>query len=322
MAVCAVASVASVAAGFAFARTAASPRTAGVVVVRTNLAYQGAAAAGTGIVLTSSGKVLTNNHVIRGATTIRVVVPGGRTYRAEVVGYSVAEDVAVLKVAASGLRTVSLGDSSKLRLGQQVTALGNAGGTGSLTPAVGRITGLGRTITAGDENGSSERLTGLIATSAALQPGDSGGPLLDAANRVIGIDTAASRGFVFDSAANGGFAIPIRRALSIAKLIDAGRASATVHVGPTAFLGVQVQSSDVVGGAVVTGVVNGSPADGAGLESGDVITAVDGHAVDRPETLTSLLLRNAPAATVQLTWADSFGNEQTAAVTLASGPPQ
>src|SRR5438105_234402 len=191
-----------VAAGLAFARGSAPAIGTGVVVVDTKLAYQGGAAAGTGIVLTSSGEVLTNNHVIQGATSVDVVVPGtSHHYSARVVGYDQTADVAVLQLSgASNLKTAALGDSSKLTTGQAVHAVGNAGGTGTLTPAGGTITGLGKAITVGDTQGASKRLTGLIETNAALQPGDSGGPLLTANGRVIGMDTAASTGFGFQAA--------------------------------------------------------------------------------------------------------------------------
>jgi S1-C subfamily serine protease len=173
------------AAGLAFARTQSAPIGTGVVVIDTNLAYQGARAAGTGHVLTRSGEVLTNNHVIKGATTITIVVPGtGHSYKARVVGYDVSADVAVLQASgASNLKTVSLGNSAKVRSGQSVKAVGNAGGTGSLTRALGKVTAVARAITVSDDQGGTEDLTGLIETSAALQAGDSGGPLRNAAAR-------------------------------------------------------------------------------------------------------------------------------------------
>ena len=179
---------------FAATRTTSHPIGTGVVVIETNLAYQNAAAAGTGIVLTSSGRILTNNHVIAGATTIRVVVPKTtHTYTARVVGYDTTADVAVLQLQkASHLKTVTTGNASSLKLGARVTAVGNAGGTGRLTSSRGNVTGLNRSITVQGDNGTTEQLTGLIETNAALQPGDSGGPLLNSAGRVVGIDTAAS----------------------------------------------------------------------------------------------------------------------------------
>ena len=231
--------------GLAFARTTA-PIGTGVVVVNTKLGYQSGAAAGTGIVLTSSGEVLTNNHVIQGATTVTVVVPGTtHHYSGKVVGYDVSADVAVLQLSgASNLKTASLGDSSKVTTGQAVKALGNAGGTGTLTAASGTVTGLGKSITVSDDQGGSEQLAGLIETNAALQPGDSGGPLLNSNGQVIGMDTAASTSFAFRAAgASDSYAIPINTALTVAKQIESGKASTAVHIGPTAFLGVEIAAA-------------------------------------------------------------------------------
>jgi S1-C subfamily serine protease len=316
----------AVGAGLAFARgSMAAPIGTGVVVVDTNLAYENGAAAGTGMVLTSSGEVLTNNHVIKGATSITVVVPRtGHTYSATVVGYDVSDDVAVLQLTgASNLKTVTI-STAKLAVGKTVTALGNAGGTGTLVSAKGRITGLGKSITASDDQGGSEQLTGLIETNAALQPGDSGGPLLDGAGRVVGMDTAASTGFGFQAVTrtSDAYAIPIAKALSIAKAIVSGTASATVHVGGTAFLGIQVQSDPYGSGVVIAGVVSGGPADSAGLTAGDEITSVDGHSVSAPTDVSSLILTEKPGTTVTVTYTDQSGTSQTASVTLGSGPAQ
>src|SRR5262249_16025744 len=149
----AVVIAAAAAAGLAFAKTGPTPIGSGVVVIDTNLAYQGGQAAGTGMVLTSSGEVLTNSHRIRGATQIQLVLPStGRRYTARVVGYDVADDVAVLQASgASNLKTVSLGNSDSIDGGESVTALGNAGGTGSFTSASGTVTGVGRSITVSDD---------------------------------------------------------------------------------------------------------------------------------------------------------------------------
>jgi len=200
---------AAVGAHTALAHTSRATVQTGVVVVETNLAYQNGAAAGTGMVLTSSGEVLTNNHVIRGATTIKVIVPQTKkTYAARVLGYDVSADVAVLQLKnASGLATVEIGDSPKVANGQSVTAIGNAGGTGSLTVTKGTITGLHRTITVSNDQGGAVQLRNLIETNASLQPGDSGGPLLDSTNQVIGMDSAASAGFSFHQSGNDAYAI-------------------------------------------------------------------------------------------------------------------
>jgi S1-C subfamily serine protease len=226
----------------------------GLVDVVTTLGYQGGKAAGTGMVLTSTGEVLTNNHVIDGATSIKATdVGNGRTYTAKVVGYDKTHDVAVLQLQnASGLQTVTL-SSAGPQTGQKVVALGNALGKGG-TPSVvsGRITGLGQSITASDEGaGDAEQLTGMIGHDASIQPGDSGGPLANAEGEVIGMDTAASASSASGSPSQSGqaqtatqaFAIPIARASSIAGQIEAGRSSSTVHIGATAFLGVETSPS-------------------------------------------------------------------------------
>jgi S1-C subfamily serine protease len=293
-----------------------------------SVGYQGGEAAGTGMVLTSSGEVLTNNHVIEGATSIKVIVPStGQSYKADVLGYSVTADTALLKLeGASGLATVRTGDSSKLRRGQLERAVGNAGGTGRLTSVTGRVTGLGRTITAGDDR-DIEQLTGLIETNAAVQSGDSGGPLLDSSGRVEGMITAASEsgGFYFQSVTNDAYAIPINSALKVVKQIESGRSTASMHVGGTAFLGVQISSpgyGEGAAGAVVAGVVSGSAADRAGLTTGDEITTLDGHSVTSPDGLRALLLLKHPGDKVMLTWLDQLGTQHTASVTLGSGSPQ
>jgi S1-C subfamily serine protease len=319
--------VSASAAGFAYSgRAATVPKSpnAGIVVIETNLGYQGGQAAGTGMVLTSSGEVLTNNHVIAGATTIKVIVPStGRSYTAQVLGYSVTKDTAVLKLQnASGLATVTTGNSSTLKRGQLVRATGNAGGTGRLTTVTGHVTGLGRTITATDGQ-QSEQLTGLIETDTPIQPGDSGGPLLDSSGKVRGMNTAASRsgGYYFQDATNDAYAIPINAALKVVKQVESGATTLAVHVGGTAFIGVQLSPGDG-SGVAITGVVSGSPADTAGLQYGDVITAVDGHSVTTPTALRALLLQKHPGDTTTLTWVDQAGSQHSATVTLASGPPQ
>jgi len=298
----------------------------GVVVIETNLGYQDAQAAGTGMVLTSSGTVLTNNHVIRGATDIRVVDPTtGRGYKAQVVGYDTTDDVAVLRAAgASNLKTISLGDSASLNTGDAIRALGNAGGTGSLRAATGTVTDIGRGITVSDDQGGSESLSGMIETNAPIQPGDSGGPLMNSSGQVVGMDTAASvANGSPQEAATAGYAIPIDKAMSIAAQIMHGQASTAIHIGGTAFLGVEVEADSYGGsGAVVTSVVPGSPADAAGLTPGDMITALGDQSVSSPEGLTEIVATQRPGAPVSTTYVDQYGATQTANVALGSGPPR
>jgi S1-C subfamily serine protease len=300
-----------------------------LVDVVSTLGYQQATSAGTGLVLTSSGEVLTNNHVIRGATSIRVTdIGNGRTYTARVVGYNQSHDIAVLQLqGASGLKTVTLGDSSSAAVGQKVVALGNAGGKGG-TPSVapGRITSLGASITASDaEAGTSEALKGLIHTNAGIQPGDSGGPLVNTAAQVIGINTAGSQSQPGQTQA---FAIPINEAVSIAGQIEAGDSSATVHIGPTGLLGVQILSQSraaasgaaVGNGAAVAGILSGSPAAEAGLTAGDTIVGVGGHSISSPSGVQSALEPHHPGDQVSISWTDQAGQTHTATVVLTTGP--
>jgi S1-C subfamily serine protease len=324
-----------VGAGIALARGQATAIGTGVVVIDTNLAYQGGAAAGTGMVLTSSGEVLTNNHVISGATTIKVVVPTtGHSYTARVLGYDRTADVALLQLqGASNLKTVSI-SSGRLSVGATVTALGNARGTGSISSATGTVTGLGKSITASDDSGGGEQLTGLIETNAGLEPGDSGGPLVNSRGQVVGVDTAASAGFGFQNvSATDAYAVPIAKALTIARAISSGKASATVHIGATAFLGIEVQSVGAPGygfgggdapasGALIAGVVSGGPADSAGLAAGDVITAINAHTVSSPAAISAFMLTKKPGAKISVAYVDQFGTSHIASVTLRSGPAQ
>ena len=302
-------------------RTAAS----GVVVVTTTLAY-GGQAAGTGVVLTSSGEVLTNNHVIRGASRVRVTDPSsGHTYAATVVGYSVTKDIALLKLrSASGLQTARMGSSSNLRVGDRVTAVGNAGGTGVLSTKSGSLVRLRRSITVRDDDGSTVGLTGLIETNAPLRPGDSGGPILSG-GRVVGIDAAATSSFEFQTGGGEGYAIPIETALGVARKVEAGESSATVHVGRTAYLGVALVpdgSGQDVPGAWVRGVAPGSPADTAGIGADDVVTSLAGTRVRSSAGLRNLVARLAPGRVVRVTWLDRSSGTSSASVRLASGPPQ
>lgn len=195
----------------------------GVVDINVGLNGSGSAA-GTGIVLTSTGEVLTNNHVIEDATTIKAVdVGNGRTYTATVVGADKADDLAVLQLqGAARLQKVRTGDSSKVAVRDYVTAVGNAGGAGGIpSAAVGFVTALNQSITAQDEvTGASEQLSGLIQIDAAVQAGDSGGPLISANGDVIAIDTASATGFQFQYGTSEGFAIPIDKALLVAKQIS------------------------------------------------------------------------------------------------------
>jgi S1-C subfamily serine protease len=303
-----------------------------IVDVVSTLGNQNASAAGTGIVLTSTGEVLTNNHVINGATSIKVREVGdGRVYTASVVGYDATHDIAVIQMkGASGLQTANLGNSSSVKVGDKVVAIGNAGGQdGTPSVATGRVTGLDQSITASDEgSGTAENLSGLIRTDAGIQAGDSGGPLVNASGQVVGIDTAASSSPVQlnSSTSTQAFTIPINTALSIANQIESGTASTTVHIGATALLGVEIASNSQQfgnvggGGAQLAGVQPGSGAANAGLAAGDVITAVGGHTVTSASGIRSALNGYHPGDKVSVSWTDQAGQSQSATVVLGSGP--
>src|SRR6516162_1492952 len=327
-----------------------------LVDIVTTMGAQGASAAGTGIVLASDGEVLTNNHVIRGATSIKVTdVGNGRTYTAKVVGYDASRDVAVIQLQnASGLTTANLGDSSIVQTGDTVTALGNAGGKGG-TPSVasGSVTALNQSITASDEGSgvNSEQLTGLIETNADIQPGDSGGALVDSYGQVVGMNTAASSGSAFQSSSSQSavqaYAIPIDHAETIAKQIEDGQGSSTVHIGETAFLGIETDGSNsgsgsgsgsggfggfggfgqgdgsgsgTTSGVTISGTLSGSPADDAGLTQGDTITSVDGQSVSSTSDIQQALVKHHPGDKISVNWVDQAGQSHTATVTLANGP--
>jgi len=295
---------------------------AGIVDIYTTLGYQNAQAAGTGMIVDSSGEVLTNNHVIRGATQFKLVeVSTKRTYNATVVGYSVSADVAVLQIQpATTLKTITLGNSATLKVGQRVVARGNAEGRGGVTVAKGSITGLHRQITASDDQGGSETLSNLIETNAGIEPGDSGGPLFNAAGRAIGMITAGTASFQFQSVASRGYAITINKAVSILHQIQEGTSTSTVHVGPTAFLGVSIE--DVQGGVQLDAVLNSSAAAAAGLAPGDVITSLNGTTVTSSADLQNVVLSLVPGTTVAIVWTDQAGVSHTGTITPVAGPPQ
>ena len=304
-----------------------------LVDINTNLSYQNEQAAGTGIVLTSDGEILTNNHVIDGATSISVTdVGNGQTYKANVVGYDRTGDVAVIQlVGASGLATAPIAQSSAT-VGAGVVGVGNAEGAGG-TPssAGGSVTAVGQSITASDSGGgNSENLTGLIETNCDIQPGDSGGSLVNGSGQVVGMDTAASTDATDSTGTSQAYAIPITTALSIAHSIEAGRASSTVHIGATGFLGIQVadSSADTGGssvgttnGAAVDGTLPGSPGADAGLAQGDTITGVNSTPVDNSTDLSNALELHHPGDVIHLQWTDQSGTTHTSSVTLAVGPP-
>lgn len=312
----------------------------GLVDVKATLGYQGAYSLGTGIVLTSNGEILTNNHVINGATSVSVTdIGNGKTYKATVVGYDETRDIAVLRLSgASGLTTAATGDSNTVKVGDSVVGIGNAGGVGG-TPSVapGTVTALNQSITASDAaSGSSEQLSGLIETNADIQSGDSGGPLVNTHAQVIGVDTAASTNYQLGgygasgfgsagSSGNGsttrGYAIPINTALSIAKQIESGQGSSTVHIGATGFLGVEISNQQGNSqGVLIQGTQPGTAAAQAGLSQGDVITSLDGKSVSTGTDIQHILIGHHPGDKVSIAWTDLYGQSHTSTLTLGAGP--
>jgi S1-C subfamily serine protease len=334
----------------------------GLVIINTALQYDSEAAAGTGMVINADGLVLTNNHVIEDSTSITAtVVATGRTYPATVIGYDKTGDVALIQLRnASGLTTVPVGNSSSAKVGNAVVALGNAEGRGAITAKPGQITALDQSITASDEGSSTaaETLTGMIQTNADIVPGDSGGPLASSAG-VIGMDTAGND--PSDQQASAGFAIPINRALSIARQIAGGHASSVITIGYPAFVGIFIGSGSssspqaqaqqqeqqngggtgstqqcytsnsdltvpsaiapVGSGTLIIGTICGSPAASAGLTGGAVITAVNGQAIGSPDDLTGVLSRFHPGDVISVTWVSPSGQRTTSSLHLTAGPP-
>ena len=300
--------------------------------------------AGTGMILTSNGDVLTNNHVVSGATSTTARIDGkGTTYHVRVLGTDVTQDVALLQlVGASNLPTVMIGNSANLAVGDPVVAIGNALDLqGPPTVTAGIISALGRSIEASDAgSGATEHLTGLIQTDAPINPGNSGGALANASGQVIGMNTAASQGSSTQAATNIGFAIPINEAISIAQQIEQHKASSLVQVGQKGYIGVSVENvsaaenGGVVNpffgssgptpgtqhGAYVVGVEPSSAAIGAGIQAGDVITAVDGTHITTASGLGNALRGDHPGSRVSVTWVTPSGGTQTKTLTLGSGP--
>ena len=287
---------------------------------------QEASAAGTGIIVTEDGYILTNKHVINGATKVTVVLDDGTTYEnVEVVATDPLNDVAYLKIKdATGLTPATLGDSKTVSVGQQVIAIGNALGMYQNTVTSGIISGTGRSVTASDSSGSStETLTDMIQTDAAINSGNSGGPLVNAAGEVIGINTATA------SAENMGFAIPISSAKGmLAQLIDSGKADRTylgvysIEITPELAKQYNLPVEEGVylySPSSYSAIVKDSPAAKAGLKDKDIITKINGVKVGASGSLANLIGEYKPGDTVQLTVIRD-GNETAINVTLEGYP--
>ena len=287
------------------------------------------AGAGSGMVLTSDGEVLTNNHVVQGAWKIEAKVPGGDTYTGTVVGVDPAHDVALVQLAdASNMETITAADTSSVTVGDEVAGIGNALGRGG-EPAVatGSVTALNRSITANDPNGTSEQLTGMIQTDANILPGDSGGALVDADGKVVGMITAGNDHTESTGGPTVGFAIPIDTALAVVDQIHSGTETGTILLGERGYLGVAVRPLDettaqrlgVTSGAMVVGLDTDSPAGAAGMTTPAVIRSIDGQPVPSIDELGPLLHSHVPGDSVTVDWVDASGTHS-ASVTLIGGP--
>ena len=321
--------------GGATVQASAVATTVDPAVVDINTVFQSPSgsgtAAGTGIILTSTGEVLTNNHVVAGATSITVQIAGrAGLYTATVMGVDPTADVALIQISGvSGLPTATLADSSTLQAGESVVAIGNAGGVGG-APSVtqGSIVALGQPITATD-GASSEQLTGMIQSDATIAPGDSGGPLVNSAGQVVGMITAG-QSTSRNGATQVGFAIPTDNAVAVVNQIRSGQASSQVILGQVGYLGISVTDLtpaiaaqlglNITSGAVVVGVISGSPADQAGLGQYAVITDVGGNPISSTTDLGNVLHTYKPGDQVQVTWTDQASTSHTATITLTTGP--
>ena len=268
---------------------------------------------GSGIVFDATGNVVTNAHVVEGASSFQVTLADGKQYPARLVGGFAADDLAVLHIDASGLHPAAFADSSKLQVGDVALAIGNPLGLQS-SVTEGIVSALGRTVN--EDNGVA--LPNVIQTSAPINPGNSGGALVDLEGRVIGIPTlAATDSQLGGGAAPGiGFAIPGNSVRDIAaQLISQGK----VTNSHRAWLGVEVAAT-TTDGLLITKVAGGGPAAKAGIHTGDLVTAVEGTATPDPPTLADVLAGLQPGQTVQVEVARPSGPRRTVRVTLGQFP--
>ncbi len=286
---------------------------------------QATQASGSGIILSKDGLILTNKHVVVGANSITVTTSDNKEYKnAKVVGTDPLNDVAFIKIDASGLTPAVLGDSDQIVVGQRVVAIGNALGQFSNTVTSGIISGIGRPVVAGEGTSETERLQDLLQTDAAINPGNSGGPLVDMEGQVIGMNTA-----VAGNAQNIGFAIPISQVKAdISSIQSSGKLQ-------KAYLGVRYldinsdvsrqyslsvdQGAYLIGNSGQPAIIAGGPADKAGLKAGDVITQVNGSDINAKQSLATLIGQHQPGDVVTLTIL-RVGKSQQISVTLGTLP--
>jgi S1-C subfamily serine protease len=275
-------------------------------VVEVNVSIPGGSGIGSGVIVDRRGYIVTNNHVVSNAQSIQVVLYNGTKLQAQLVGTDPADDLAVLKITppSSGLTVATLGDSSKLQVGQDVMAIGNPLGI-TQTVTSGIVSALGRSVSEGQGGAT---IPNAIQTDAPINPGNSGGALVDLQGNLVGIPTLTAIDPEFNTPANGvGFAIPSNRVAFIVPQIIAN--GSVTHTG-RAYLGVNLTSVDatlaaqdrlaVDHGALVVNVVSGSPAASAGLQSGDVIVQIGNSQVNDVQSLSDILVNSSPGQRVAL----------------------
>ena len=304
-------------------------------IVDINTTLGSSQAAGTGMLISSSGEILTNNHVVSGSTSITVTVEGqSRNFTAHVVGVDVSQDVAVIQIdqSVSGLPTVTFADSSSLQVGDTVVTLGNALGQGGAPHVTqGQVTALNQTITASEGAGSAETLSGMIQSDAVIYQGDSGGAFVNTSSQVVGMITAGEAQGFRSAASSTGYAIASNTAVGVANRIRAHEQAADLTYGQVGYLGVAVQSIDASGasqlglnvssGALVSAApLSGTPAASAGITRGSVITKVGGSSVTSADTLGTAVKSHKPGDRVSVTWVNTSGSH-TATVTLGGVNP-
>lgn len=274
---------------------------------------------GTGFAVSEGGIIVTNKHVVSGSDRYSVVTKEGQKFEVKKIYRDPILDLALVQIDGQTVKSLELGDSSKLKVGQTVVAIGNALGKFTNTVTTGIVSGLGRKVVAGDPfSGESESLDNLIQTDAAINPGNSGGPLLNSAGQVIGMNVATTEG-----AQNIGFAIPIN---SIKQIIEDFSTKGTVS---RPFLGISYRLiskdiailNEVPQGAFIQDVVEGSPAEKAGLKSGDIIIKIDGQTVDEDGIISQAIQKKKVGDSISLeVWSD--GKTRTLTVVVGEFPDQ
>lgn len=296
----------------------------GLVNITAGIRPYGLGAAGSGIVLTAAGEILTSHHVIKNADTVSVTDVGtGAVYPATVEGCDSGADIALLVLTgADGLPVAHIGSSAPLHLGDDVLAIGNAGGTGSPTAVGGSITSLDSDIVARNAADLSRKsLHDMIEVAAAVAAGQSGGALVDRYGAVIGVITAASGDFAKAMGKGpSGYAVPIDTAMNVVRQIRSGTPTDTVHIGPTATLGILTSDARPTG-AHIDVAIYGLPAFNAGLADGETITGLDDRPIPDSQTLKAALNAHKPDDVVRLEISDLTGAKRTVSVTLTVGPP-